>query len=192
MHWSAEHNGYVDENGVPQARHDRSGTRALLVRAAVFVALFAALYACWEQARGTAIERWVIHDMTVRPAASLVNWLTPDVRASAVNYSVRAPGGGLNVLNGCEGLDALFLLFSAFIVAPMSWKTRLIGLSWGVPVVFAINQVRILTLFYAYRESPMLFDALHSTVAPILIVLLVGAYFYAWLSVSARAAAFTA
>lgn len=78
MHSSAEHNGCVDDNGVPVEHGD-------------------------VQARGTGIERWIVHDLTLRPAVALVSWLTSEARAKAVGFSIRAPGGGLNILNGCEG-----------------------------------------------------------------------------------------
>lgn len=151
-----------------------------LWRGLAFAAIFSVLQLGWQALHGTIIERLLVHDATVRPAAALANWLTPAVHARAVDFSIRAPGGGLNILNGCEGLEALFLLIAAFAVAPLSWTARLLGASLGVLVVFAVNQARILVLFYAYRADHALFDQLHSTVTPIAVVLLVSAYFYAW------------
>ena len=96
-------------------------------------------------------------------------------------FSINAPGGGLNVLNGCEGTEALFLLLAAFLVAPLPWRSRFGGFLLGVGMVFVVNQLRILALFYAYRADHALFDPLHGTVAPILVILLVAGYFYGWL-----------
>ena len=103
-----------------------------------------------------------------------------------MEFSIRAPGGGLNILNGCEGLEALFLLIAAFAVAPLTWQAKLLGAGLGVLVVFAVNQARILVLFYAYRADHALFDQLHSTVTPIAVVLLVSAYFYVWFNHAER------
>jgi exosortase/archaeosortase family protein len=94
---------------------------------------------------------------------------------------LRAPGGGLNILNGCEGMEAVFLLLAAFVVAPLSWRCSAMGVLIGVGFVYAINQVRILALFFAYRADPRLFYTLHTTVTPIAAVLLVAAYFYLWM-----------
>ena len=52
----------------------------------------------------------------------------------------------------------------------------------GAVVIFVINQARVLILFYAYRADHLLFDRLHATITPIAVVLLIGLYFYAWLS----------
>lgn len=154
---------------------------AMVLRVVAFLSLFTGLQLGWEALRGGAVEYWVIHHATVRPAAFLVNLFTPQAHATAVQFSLRAVGGGLNILNGCEGLEALFLLGAAFAVAPMAWRSRIRGLLIGIAVVFVVNQARILLLFYAYRLDHSWFDVLHGTVTPIAVVLLIAAYFYAWL-----------
>ena len=154
---------------------------SLAVRAIAFVLLFALLQLGWQALRGTPLEYFVIHDCTVQPAAYLISLLTPGVHVHAVDFSLRAPGGGLNILNGCEGIEALFLLCAAFAVVPLPWRQRLMGLLLGAGVIFLVNQARILLLFYAYRASHPWFDPLHATITPIAVVLLVSAYFYAWL-----------
>jgi exosortase/archaeosortase family protein len=157
---------------------------ALIPRAIAFLLLFALLQLTWQGTRGTVVQRLVVHDGTVTPAALLVNLLTPAVHARAVGFSVAAVGGGINIENGCEGLDALFLLISAMLVAPIAWRMRALGVLVGAVVVFLLNQARILVLFYAYRADHSLFDLLHGAVAPIVVVLLVLAFFYVWLDLA--------
>jgi len=158
----------------------------MVVRAVAFLSLFALLQLGWQSLRGTAVERLIIHGCTVEPAAHLVNWLTPSVHARAVDFSLRAAGGSLNILNGCDGTEALFLLSAALAVAPISLRQRVTGLLIGMAVVFLVNQARIVLLFYAYRASHQWFDSLHATITPIGVVLLVSAYFYVWLVYSSR------
>jgi exosortase family protein XrtM len=153
----------------------------LVARTAVFASLFALLQLEWQSLRGTSVEQFVIHDCTVVPAAALVNLLTPAVQAQAVNFSLHAAGGSLNILNGCEGMEALFLLWAGLAVVPLPWRQRLKGVVLGIGVVFLVNQGRILLLFYANRGSHAWFDSLHAMITPIGVVLLVSAYFYAWL-----------
>jgi exosortase family protein XrtM len=161
-----------------------SPLRAFLPRALVFLTVFALLQLGWQGVRGTAIQDFVVHEATVRPAAFLVRTLTPAVRAQAVDDSLQAPGGGIRVVNGCEGTEVLFLLIAGFVVAPIAWRSRVTGFLAGIVVVFALNQARILALFYAFRRDPALFDLLHTTVTPIAVVLLLCAYFYAWLAMA--------
>lgn len=166
-----------------------SSRRVVALRGIAFVLLFAALQVTWQALRGTWVERVVIHDCAVRPAAFFVSLITPRVRAVAAGFSLVAPGGGLNILNGCEGTEALFLLAAAFAIAPVPARSRSIGLLIGIGVVFLVNQLRILALFYSYRASPTLFELLHGTVTPILVIILIAGYFYAWLVREARTAA---
>jgi exosortase/archaeosortase family protein len=163
-----------------------AGARHFARRAIVFALIFAALQLGWQSLRDTAAERVVIHDGVVVPAAMLVNLLTPAAHAEAAGFSLHASGGGLNILNGCEGTEALFLLLAAFCVAPISGPLRLVGFLLGSAVIFVVNQLRVLVLFYAYRADHALFDPLHAIVTPIAVVLLVCVYFYAWLSYSSR------
>jgi exosortase/archaeosortase family protein len=153
----------------------------ITARMAAFLGAFTAQQLAWQGLRGGLVERLVIHWGTVRPAALWISLLTPATHVQAVGFSLLAPGGGLNILNGCEGLEALFLLSAAFLAVPFPIRLRVRGLLVGVLVVFAVNQLRILVLFYAYRTDPALFDPLHGTVTPIAVVLVVSAYFYAWL-----------
>jgi exosortase family protein XrtM len=164
---------------------------SLGARMALFLGVFATQQLAWQALRGSVVEQWVIHWATVRPAALWINLLTPAIQVQAVDFALVAPGGGLNILNGCEGTEALFLLAAAFVAAPLSAARRRQGLLLGIVVVFVVNQLRILILFYAYRSDPGLFDPLHGTVTPIGVVLLVAAYFYFWL-LRARRAAVTA
>jgi exosortase/archaeosortase family protein len=165
-----------------------SATRALVWRAAAFLVAFSVLQLGWQALRGSALEYFVIHTCTVVPATWLANHLTPGLGARAAGFSIHAPGGGLNVLNGCEGLEALFVLVAAFLIAPAPWRSRPLGLIGGALVVFVANQVRILVLFYAFRDERALFDPLHTLVTPLVLILAVACYFYVWLNRHGRVA----
>ncbi|WP_290906022.1 exosortase/archaeosortase family protein [Aquabacterium sp.] len=138
--------------------------------ALVFLLALAALQGGWSALRGSAAERAVIDQATVGTAVALVNRLTPEVAAQAKGSRIQAAGGGINVLNGCEGTEVLFLLWAALLAAPLSWRWRLQGALLGALWVFALNQLRLLALFYSYRDDRPLFNLLHGLVAPGLLV----------------------
>ena len=146
---------------------------------AIFVGVFALLQWAWGEARDSWVERLVIHQATVKPAAALVQWITPEANARAVAASIQAPGGGLNILNGCEGTEVMFLLIAAFAAVRLGWRQKLTGLALGLMLIFALNQARILALFYAYRNQRSLFDLLHTSVLPAVLIAAVALYFYA-------------
>ena len=151
----------------------------------LFLAIFVLLQTCWNAASGTTIERLLIDQATVAAAAVWVRILTPDLDVIAVGTTLTAPGGGINVLKGCEGTEVVFLLLAAFAVAHMSWRARLTGMVVGTMLVYVLNQIRVIALFYAYRQDPVLFDQLHGTLGPLTMILLVGAYYFFWLARSA-------
>ncbi len=146
---------------------------------AIFLGVFGVLQWGWGEARDTWVERLVIHQATVKPAAALVQIITPEANAQPVAASIKAPGGGLNILNGCEGTEVMFLLIAAFAAVNLGWRHKLIGLALGLVLVFALNQARILALFYAFRNERSLFDILHTTVLPAVLIAAVALYFYA-------------
>jgi exosortase family protein XrtM len=160
----------------PEAAAARHPWRAGLA----FVLAFLVLQILWSQAKDTALERLWIDTATVKTAVALIGFVAPELQPTAQGSRIKAPGGGINVLNGCEGTDILFLLAAAFLAFPMPWRRRLAGLGLGLVLVFLLNQARILALFYAYRSDRALFDLLHGIVAPIVLIAFAAAYFYAW------------
>jgi exosortase family protein XrtM len=156
------------------------------LRALGFLLLFGAFQLGWQALQGSAVADAVVQQAVVQPAVWLVNAITPAVQASVGPRALRATGGGLNIRNGCEGLEAEFLLCAAILVFPLRLAARLRGVLAGTVLVFLLNQLRILVLFYAWRGAPALFDALHGTVTPILMVLGTCLYFTAWLTFERR------
>jgi len=152
-------------------------TRRILGFAAIFGALYFALAALWSD----TLSHWVIDEGTVRPAAWLARLITGDSSIVAAGSQLRAPDGAVNVLYGCEGTDVLMLLLSAILAAPASWRRRLAGLLLGTVVVFALNQARVLALFYALRKQPDWFGPVHGLIGPVVVVVAVSAFFLAWL-----------
>lgn len=153
--------------------------RTGIVMLLVFVALFGALHFGWEAMRDSAAAAALVHHLAVRPGALLIHALTPDLGAYADGARIRAPGGGINILNGCDGMDVLFMVVAGFGAVALSWRRRLVGMALGVLLVLALNTSRIASLFYAYRADRHIFDLLHTLVWPVALVALVALYFNA-------------
>ena len=80
------------------------------------------------------------------------------------------------------GKPAVFsMLGAAFVVFAMPWRARLLGIVAGCVWVLVLNQARILALFYAFRSDRELFELLHNTAAPLLMIVLTGLFFHVWL-----------
>lgn len=147
-------------------------------RALWFAAVYLVLSLGYGWARGTVIDRVLIDFLTVKPAAFWVNQIDSSVSAVASGSRLSAPGGGINVLNGCEGADLLFLVVAALAAAPLDWRARVIGGLAGLAVAYLVNQARVVALFFAARDAPELFATLHGLVLPLLTVGAVAAWFW--------------
>jgi exosortase family protein XrtM len=142
--------------------------------------LFCVLQWSWMQLRGTVVERVLVHDLTVGTATRLINMLTPQVQAHTDGAQISAAGGGINVLNGCEGTEVLWLLWAALASYPGTWRARVVGLLAGTAFVFVLNQARLVVLFYSFRHDPALFAQLHGLVTPLLMVVSIVVFFVLW------------
>jgi exosortase/archaeosortase family protein len=143
--------------------------------------LFVMLALTYRELGGSALERWVIEVWTVKPAAALLTWFDPAAGVQAAGARLAAPGGGLNVLRGCEGADVMLLLAAAMAAAPLRWRWRAAGLVAGLGVIFVLNQARLMTLFYAHRSNAAWFDVAHGMLLPLAMVAGAGAFYWAWL-----------
>lgn len=163
-----------------------------LRRAALFAAVFCVPQLGWQALGSTFVHRLVVDRATVGVAVILIGALTPALHAVGAGSAVHAAGGGLDIVNGCEGTETWFLLCAAFAATSLSWRARALGLTLGTLLVFAVNQVRILALFYANRGDPELFNLLHAIVGPLVVIVAVACFFYAWMARHATRIAGTA
>lgn len=182
---------YWPDGHVPERTRLLSDRWMAVLRVLVFCGVYLVLQGSWQSTQGGPIEQWVVADVTVSPAAFWVDWLTPQLRAYATQFRIRTgtPGPGINVLNGCEGLEVLFLLWAALAVCGLPWRWRLAGFLLGTPLVWLLNQMRVVSLFYANRADKDLFALLHGTVAPLLLIALVGTAFLLFMRLATSASA---
>lgn len=150
------------------------------IAVAVFLVIFFLLNRLWFGVRDSWIEHLVIDQATVVPAATLIHLLTPQIAVRAVGSHLSASGGGLNILNGCEGVDIVFMLLAAFIALWRDLFRSLVGIAIGVVLIFLVNQIRVLGLFYAARTDAALFDLLHTVVTPLAMMVLALGFWAYW------------
>ena len=148
---------------------------------ALFLGLFFALQISWEFCRGTLLEHWVIDSITVVPSAWIVNAIWPQQFVAAEGNSLISSQGQLNILNGCEGLEVLFLLIAAFLAYPFGWRRRLLGIAAGTVFVYGLNQVRIVVLWEVILRRGEWFGLFHGVILPLALVTLCAFFFLLFL-----------
>lgn len=165
---------------------------AMLWRMFGFLLAFGVLQGLYTAGRGGWVERLVIDQITVKPAAWLISLVDSQILVRANGRELSAPGGGIVVLNGCEGTEVLFLLIAAMLTAPLTLRARLAGMLVGAAVVYILNQARVISLFYAFRADKALFEVMHGIVAPMLLIVAAAAFFVLWLQRHSQADLFGA
>ncbi len=151
-------------------------------RTLLFLGLSFALQLTYQLGRDGALVRWWIDRATVAPSAVVISWLTPDERVVAHGHQLVSPHTRLSVLNGCEGTDVILLLVAAMFAFGTSWRRKLLGVVVGGLLVYLVNQVRIVALYYSLRFDRSLFEALHGYIAPIVLVAASGLFVLVWVS----------
>ena len=99
--------------------------------------------------------------------------------------TIRSARFGVNVNNGCNGVEAMLILLASIVAFPATFRARAAGLLLGALAVQILNAVRIVTLYLLGAYHPRLFDLFHTAVWQIVIILAAIGFFLAW---SARVA----
>jgi exosortase H (IPTLxxWG-CTERM-specific) len=77
----------------------------------------------------------------------------------------------VNIRNGCNGVEAMLIFFSAVLAFPATWGSRLAGLGIGLVAIQVINLVRVVALYLTGAYLPRFFDASHTVVWQTIVIL---------------------
>ncbi|HXI17456.1 MAG TPA: exosortase/archaeosortase family protein, partial [Chloroflexota bacterium] len=159
------------------ATSDRPAPRWL--QALLFLLIYGLFQWAYQSVRTSRWDHWFIHELTVRPAASLVDFISSTEAVQASGYRLIWPGGSLALRAGCDGFEVLGLFIAAVLVADVGWRRGFVALVGGCVVIWALNQLRIAALYAAVRYARSWFASLHTGWGPLILVTAV-ALIYAW------------
>ncbi len=80
-------------------------------------------------------------------------------------------GFAVSIEPGCNGVEALIILFAAIFAFPASFKHKLVGFAIGFVAIQALNLVRIISLFYLGQWNMTWFEWFHLYLWQALIIL---------------------
>jgi len=120
------------------------------------------------------VERLVILPFT-SVVADVSVWLITlfDDNVIAVANVIRdkSSGFGVRIERGCNGVEALIILFAAIFAFPAPLKNKLIGFAVGFVAIQGLNLVRIISLFYLGQWNQVAFEWFHLYLWQALIIL---------------------
>ena len=83
----------------------------------------------------------------------------------------KVSGFGVRIERGCNGLEAVIILFSAIFAFPAPLKNKLIGFVAGFFAIQILNLVRIISLYYLGQWNYTAFEWFHLYLWQALIIL---------------------
>lgn len=115
-----------------------------------------------------------------RTAAGILNLMSQSVVVDGT--VIRSSRFAVNINNGCNGVEAMLILLASIVAFPASLRARAAGLALGAIAVQVLNMIRIVTLYLLGAYYPRLFDAFHTAVWQIIIILSAIVFFLIWSS----------
>ena len=83
----------------------------------------------------------------------------------------KTTGFGVRIERGCNGVEAMIILFAAIFAFPAPFKNKLIGFTIGFFAIQGLNLVRIVSLFYLGQWNYVAFEWFHLYLWQALIIL---------------------
>jgi exosortase H (IPTLxxWG-CTERM-specific) len=120
------------------------------------------------------VEKYVILPFTSVIAdisVAVIQMFDDDVIATANVIRDQASGFGVRIERGCNGVEALIILFAAIFAFPAPIKNKLVGFAVGFVAIQALNLVRIIRLFYMGQWNQTAFEWFHLYLWQALIIL---------------------
>jgi exosortase/archaeosortase family protein len=108
-------------------------------------------------------------------------------RVVVVGNDVRSSSFGISVVAACTGLFSTGLFVAAVFVFPTRWISRLIGVGIGAVGIFAMNVVRLVSLYYIGVHWPGFVDQAHQLIWQSFLIVFCVALWLLWAGRWARA-----
>lgn len=146
----------------------------------LFVGCYWLLDYGYLQVPNTAFAEVIYLHGVSKPCAELINWFSPFESVMARQNHILSGKADLEIVRGCDGAGVLFLLISAIVVFPSTWRHKLIGLAMGIALLYSLNLLRVIGLYYVIAYTPAYFLLIHTYLAPTFMVIVGCGYFFAW------------
>jgi exosortase/archaeosortase family protein len=114
--------------------------------------------------------------------AHVSNWILVGFgqNSHVTGSTIQGPFVTLSIMRGCDALDPILVLCAGILAYPASRQSKVIGLVLGLPALFLLNVVRILSLYLIRLKAPGLFEPAHLDVWPVVFVVMAGLLWISW------------
>jgi len=109
------------------------------------------------------LERYLNDPFTETVAtvsSKVINLVHPDSHTETINCMVKSKSFTFTIKKGCNGFEAFLILLAGILSFPANKKMKLYGIILGMTLVYTVNILRVVSLYF------------------------VGVYFYSWFNVA--------
>lgn len=161
----------------------KSPIRFIVVFALAALVQFGVLLAPWFRPAVDAFS-----SLAVRSSSLTINALGGHSLAHGAVLASTINSFGVEMKDGCNGLNVIILLWSAVLAFPGSPRSKAIGLAAGAAAIQGLNFVRFISLFYLGQYSYSWFEFAHLYLWETLILLDGLAVFGLWVKYASPSA----
>jgi exosortase/archaeosortase family protein len=126
-------------------------------------------YFLWQSDFFNSHIQPVIVNINARISSGILNLMGQ--KTTAYFEMIISPLLSISIARGCDAVEAMALFVSTTLAFPMNWKRKIIGLFTGLILLFIINIVRIVSLYFIGIHSKSYFETMHAQVWPVIIII---------------------
>jgi archaeosortase B (VPXXXP-CTERM-specific) len=90
------------------------------------------------------------------------------------------------VVEECTGAYEILIFCAAVLAFPASWRQRLAGFALGIPLIYAVNVLRVAMLLFVGRHWPGALDFLHIYLWQATLILMITGTWLLWIALVVR------
>jgi len=103
--------------------------------------------------------------------------------ANSVDYNVvHLRNDTWNVTSECTALNAVFLFISFLLAYTSSFKSKALGLATGIPLIIAVNTIRLVALGWVTEYWPQSAHIFHDYVWEVIFMFFIVALWFVWIN----------
>jgi exosortase/archaeosortase family protein len=152
-----------------------------------FCLLFLAFIFAFALLTSTRAAERFLHEPLSRIVAALCGLVLSLLGSASVSRSyVTFNGFNAEIVEACNGVLPTYIYLAAVLAFPSRWRDKSWGVLIGIPLIFLINLVRVITLMLLGAYRPQAFEGVHIYVWQALVVALSMAVWVFWAERFAR------
>ncbi len=137
----------------------------------IFITLLVSVFVFYLLPWGQDYMSTPITSAVAKVSVTVMMLFDENVVSQGITIHDRVTGQGIQVVAGCNGMEAVIILFAAVFAFPATFGQKILGFVAGFLAIHLLNIVRIVSLYYLAMYSMTWFEWFHLYVWQMLIIL---------------------